>query len=347
MARDHRLFLSYARDDSLVASSASRALDLLGYDVWIDHSLSGGQTWWNEILHQIRECHAFVILVSRSMLQSPACTAELQYAIQLHRSILPVMVEDVTVEVLPRQLATLQLVNFQDSDADSALSLARALGALSPSPPLPTPLPEPPPTPLSYLTDIAELCRTPGLSVDAQLSLVARLEQASTKPSDAPIVLELSNLLLARDDLYYSIAKRLEHLLAGMESTTPAQSDASGTPVSHLASDQARANWAAHLLSGTENTKTLEVSHGEDKWLVRVEFPPYLGTNKVFVNDKRQAVTETIHSIRKPALRFLFTLDAGRLGPVKCEMTVQGTTRIKGLSLAVAGQRVYSDGSLS
>jgi len=221
------VFLSYAREDHELVEQLVRALRVLRYDIWFDQVLSGGQSWWDEILREIRTCDVFVIAVSPGMLQSSACNVELDYARQLQKAVLPVKVRAVRLEILPGPLAELQLVDFTSRDQDAALELASALRDLPRAGPPPSVLPNPPPPPLSYLTNLTEIVRSPNLTADNQLALVIRLEQASEKTADRPIIEELCKLLLDRDDLYYRAAKRIEKLLAGIgEAGPPVQSAA-------------------------------------------------------------------------------------------------------------------------
>jgi serine/threonine kinase PknH len=60
--------------------------------VWLDVDLAGGQVWWDNILHQIRQS-AFIAVVSRSSVRSQACLVERQYATSLGKPVPPLTVE--------------------------------------------------------------------------------------------------------------------------------------------------------------------------------------------------------------------------------------------------------------
>jgi hypothetical protein len=70
------------------------------------------------------------------------------YASQLGKSILPILADDVTSELIPHELAAIQYVDYRQKDKPALLSLVKALGAVSPSPPLPEPLPTAPAPPV-------------------------------------------------------------------------------------------------------------------------------------------------------------------------------------------------------
>ena len=150
-----QLFISYARENKPDVEALVRDLDALGYQTWVDSSLRGGQTWWDEILRRIADCDVFVAIVSGHTLNSVACKRELEWALALNKPVLPLAVERLP-DALPRTLSMRQIVDYSQSGREAAFALAGALGTLPPAPPPPEQLPEPPPAPLSYLSDLVE-----------------------------------------------------------------------------------------------------------------------------------------------------------------------------------------------
>ena len=65
----HRIFISYARDMLPVAKSIADDLALLDWEVWFDQELSGGQSWWDAILEQIRAADVALAVVSPESLE--------------------------------------------------------------------------------------------------------------------------------------------------------------------------------------------------------------------------------------------------------------------------------------
>ena len=45
-----RIFISYSRESHEIARSLVAHIHELGYVVWMDKDLSGGQAWWDQIL---------------------------------------------------------------------------------------------------------------------------------------------------------------------------------------------------------------------------------------------------------------------------------------------------------
>ena len=71
-----KVFLSYNRADAAAAASIASDLEGLGHDVWYDTEISGGQSWWDAILGQIRASDLFILLMTTKSLNSEACRAE-------------------------------------------------------------------------------------------------------------------------------------------------------------------------------------------------------------------------------------------------------------------------------
>jgi hypothetical protein len=202
-------FFSYARHDGEAAATIASGLQQLGQSVWIDKQLSGGQQWWNTILGQIRDCDVFVFVLSNSSLRSKACRAELEYAHQLGRTILPVAVHPVIDQLLPPYLAETQRVDGAD-----IVQLARALLALPAPPSLPDPLPEPPPVPLSYLDEVADSLDRHELPIPDQRNLLGALKQLVRDDEERDAAVELLRRLRRHPQVTAFVAEEIDTELA-------------------------------------------------------------------------------------------------------------------------------------
>ena len=89
-----RIFISYSRRDQKIASEYARQLRMVfdHSDVWYDADLHGGKNWWAHILKQIDSCEVFLYLITNTSLKSPHCQAELQYAVERGKQILPIII---------------------------------------------------------------------------------------------------------------------------------------------------------------------------------------------------------------------------------------------------------------
>jgi hypothetical protein len=139
-----RLFVSYPREDAESVHSVEEGLETLHHNVWIDRKLDGGQDWWDRILAQIRECDAVIVVVSPALLESEAAGKEREYARSLGKPLLPVQVAPVLADLLPEDIAPLQIIDYTRSGPMTGFQLAAALAALPPAPRLPDPLPTAP-----------------------------------------------------------------------------------------------------------------------------------------------------------------------------------------------------------
>jgi hypothetical protein len=215
-----KLFVSYARQNRPAVDSLLRRIQQLGHETWVDSKLEGGQAWWNEILEEIRACDAFVFSLSEASVESEACNAERAYAAALGKTIVPVAVAPVRTQLLPPDVAGIQIVDYSKPGEDSAIELARALTGLEPSPPLPESLPEPPPVPTSYLSDLGARVSRPSLTRDEQLALAEDirygLQRARNRQNeeDYEAGLDLLRRLQERPDLYASTADRIQSVMA-------------------------------------------------------------------------------------------------------------------------------------
>jgi TIR domain len=72
-----KIFISYSRQSEAMARNLVNDFESLGYTVWFDQELSGGQAWWDHILAMIRDCDVFVFLLDSNALNSTACKARI------------------------------------------------------------------------------------------------------------------------------------------------------------------------------------------------------------------------------------------------------------------------------
>jgi hypothetical protein len=207
-----QIFVSYARTDRSKVDALSQKLRQVGNDVWLDMDLSGGQVWWDNILHQIRQADAFISVVSRSSVKSTACQIERRYAGQLGKPILPLTVEPLNAETLPSDISRLEIVDYSRPDEATAFRLIGAIARLPQAPPLPVPLPEAPDAPSSYWGNIGDQVNAATLDLDQQLAIIGRIEGAlapTADPAEQPVALDLLTQMERRTDLYAAVDRRI------------------------------------------------------------------------------------------------------------------------------------------
>ena len=210
------VFCSYARGDAEAVRAIAVELDQLGQHAWIDQKLTGGQSWWDTILGQIRSCDCFLFALSDASLRSKACQAELDYAHRLGRTILPVAVGPVIDALLPPHLAEIQRI-----EAGDTRMLARALLGLPPTPPLPDPLPAPPPVPITYLNSLAAILDREELTPADQRDLEGSLKQRLANPEERDAAVALLKRLRQHPSVTAFVAGEIDADLAAIAPPAP------------------------------------------------------------------------------------------------------------------------------
>ena len=166
-----QVFVCDARSDAERVDALVEGLREMHYDAWVDKDLTGGQAWWDRVLSDRRASSAVLVSLSPAALKSIAVRREYEYAHAVGRPLLPVVVDQVHLEMLPSLLASLQVVDYRQPDMKSAYALAAALKDLPTPRALPRPLPQPPPIPISYLSELNERSQAATLSMDEESGL--------------------------------------------------------------------------------------------------------------------------------------------------------------------------------
>ena len=148
-----RVFISYASGEQALVSSLAEDLETSGISTWFDPKLLGGSRWWETILSEIRKSDVVVFAVSSQSLDSDACRLELEYAVAVHRTLIPVRIKTVEqVSALP-ELRELQWVDYLNGAKSEVLRVIHSIHA-APRLPLPSPLPVEPPPPGDANSDV-------------------------------------------------------------------------------------------------------------------------------------------------------------------------------------------------
>ena len=284
-----KLFISYSRSDQVQARLLAADLEDLSHSVWLDAELAGGQLWWEQILKEIRGCEIFVVVMSKaSVVDSLACKREFQYAADLQKPILPVLVaEDVSVSLLPAELQKVQFVNYQHRDINSIKALARALQALPLGKELPEPLPTAPEPPISYLASLShQIDLASFLDLDTQSRIVIELKSSLRDPATALDAQLLLKRLRGRHDLFAKIADDIDQVL--LPSRTPrrliatpqaARVKAVPTPMIAIAERETIATlrpWVQWLLWTTPFTAFASGQNFRRHWIEKLSYAYFL-----------------------------------------------------------------------
>ena len=209
-----KVFISYARRDAAAVAQLRTDLEQARHDAWYDRDLDGGQQWWTALLEQIRRSELFMFVVSPDSVRSRACRAELAYAVATRRTILPVMVRDVNVELAPDPIGSTHIVDRRERTPESVISLITAVAQVPGSPPLPEPLPEPPDAPITDLGPVRERLGSSALDVGSQQEILAELVKHADDVDHRSTVRGLLSMLRDRGDVLASVSREVDAVLA-------------------------------------------------------------------------------------------------------------------------------------
>ena len=229
-------FVSYSRKDDKKVSKLIQALREIDHDVWYDKHLVGGQQWWDEIIKQIYKCHYFIFALSRNAWYSEACRKELEFAHDLNKWIIPVVVSgDFEDYHLPDWLASLQHINYDSSNLLSKSVLAELARDLPEPKPIPFPTPQAPSPPQWFVSLFRKFQRyaltigivlVAAIAIGAYFLLQPRPVKIAVKyfqSSEAPVSVVLSDTALVEEitchlqDLEGAIVVGPNHVKEGVE----------------------------------------------------------------------------------------------------------------------------------
>lgn len=214
-----KVFISYKSEERPQIAELENVLIQLGFDVWFDKNLVGGQSWWDQILFQIRDADVVILALSDRSIRSLACQRERDYAFALKKHVIPIVISaDFNFNLLPHQMSALQMIHFHNShDVTTILTLARAFIALPEVGPMPDPLPSPPPIPMVDVSRLIDLITNEGdLSLEDQDMLFKQLTQIMEDSGDSQVKKDaLTGLMTLRNhtQLWNNIADRIDNLL--------------------------------------------------------------------------------------------------------------------------------------
>lgn len=243
-----RIVISYSTKSKSRVASLAEDLRLAQHDIWFDHELTGGQSWWDQIVEEIIACDVFIFALTPQALDSYPCRLEYGYAHQLGKPILPILMEDgVPIAQLPDELQAIQFVDYREQSAQAAFRLAGALANLPPPNPLPDPLPEAPTVPISYVGKLREQIDATALNLDEQASLVFKLKERLNEPESKQEAIGLLRRLRERPDLFARIDREIGDVLAQAERAPRLTKPGPAKQVAGSAAAQAQTRGGARL----------------------------------------------------------------------------------------------------
>ena len=125
------VFISHSslEPDFSVTRSLAEGLESIGINVWWDkEGLEGGDFFPAEILEAIIRQRFFIFIISQRSIESKWCLRELIRATELGKDIKPLLLEHISNEKSPLELAGIQYIDISTGIQKSMPSILRALG---------------------------------------------------------------------------------------------------------------------------------------------------------------------------------------------------------------------------
>ena len=124
------VFISYSRRDGEFVQGLVADLEARGKSVWIDtEGIAGGEVFPEAIQSAIEQSDAFVFVVSPDSVASRYCESEVEYALELHKRLVPVLREPTADELVPEAIRVRNWVQFTP-DADAAAAADQLVAAI-------------------------------------------------------------------------------------------------------------------------------------------------------------------------------------------------------------------------
>jgi hypothetical protein len=119
----NKLFLCYSNQDKDFVDGLVAALKQRGITIWFDRQdLHGGDAWRAAIANAIRQCKAFLLIITPSSSQSPNVIRELSIAEKNRRPIIPILYGlDYIPGSMEYQIAHLHVIDFTHQSFEQAL----------------------------------------------------------------------------------------------------------------------------------------------------------------------------------------------------------------------------------
>lgn len=111
-----QVFLSYSDHDRPFMEDIRKVLMRESFTVWTNtQDIKTGSDFQEAINRGIEEADNLVYMISPDSLRSPYCQAEIEYARQLNKRIIPLLIRPTEMQEIPAELRSLQFINFTDN----------------------------------------------------------------------------------------------------------------------------------------------------------------------------------------------------------------------------------------
>ncbi len=120
------IFLSYASEDRLKANVIVNLFSDVGWDVWWDRDISGGENWSPEILRKVSEAKCVVVLWSRDSVKKEWVQKEAEVALN-NGTLVPVLLQPAMIETPTPSIQAIRLSVWTGHQTDDLKPLLDAV----------------------------------------------------------------------------------------------------------------------------------------------------------------------------------------------------------------------------
>lgn len=115
------IFISYCHRDSELVFPVLEYLCGQGYRIWFDRGIHPGEEWQDVIADHLADSTLFLAFISKEYVESHNCRRELNFAVSENKSILPIILEEVTLtSAMKMQLASVQAISYYEHNSEEA-----------------------------------------------------------------------------------------------------------------------------------------------------------------------------------------------------------------------------------
>ena len=117
------VFLSFASSDGGMKDRVVNSLARFAITSWVhNNDIEKGTDFSDSIYKGIEQADSVLYLVSAESIQSEWCLKELEYGVSLHKKIIPLLIEPISADRFPKEIAGLQYIDFTDNVDKTDLS---------------------------------------------------------------------------------------------------------------------------------------------------------------------------------------------------------------------------------
>jgi len=126
------VFVSYSRKDIAFARLLHQALAENELETWIDwQDIPPSADWLAEVYEAIEGADAFVFVISETSLGSEICGLEIAHATKHNKRLIPIVIKDVEAEQVPKELAVLNWIFFEEAGEKFAEAMEDLVTAIT------------------------------------------------------------------------------------------------------------------------------------------------------------------------------------------------------------------------